>query len=135
MGKFLYCDHYSWWADRTTKYVRFFMPFNILKESVFILFHVFPGIQLTIFSPYSTHLLIETVKDFFCVSTKHNQGEPKNTLGCAGIVFSWIWQKIIWPQPLSPTYLDKKLSSGAVKAKCLVLKPVWQKECNLRSMN
>ena len=43
----------------------FFMPFNILKESVFILFHVFPGIQLTIFSPYSTHLLIETVKDFF----------------------------------------------------------------------
>ena len=24
------------------------------------------------------------------VITRHNPGEPKNTLGCAGIVFSWI---------------------------------------------
>ena len=28
------------------------------------------------------------------VSTKHNPGEPKNTLGCAGIVFLWIRGKM-----------------------------------------
>ena len=27
---------------------------------------------------------------FLRVITQHNPGEPKNTLGCAGIIFSWI---------------------------------------------
>ena len=33
------------------------------------------------------------------VITQHNPGEPKTILGCAGIVFLWMWGKINWPQP------------------------------------
>ena len=47
---------------------------------------------------YSCQKGQETCPDLHVI-TPHNPGEPKNTLGCAGIVFSWMWVKINWPEP------------------------------------